>query len=215
MFQKCLSLQFLYSLFLCCPNPFCRSIMSRIPHRDPKRLSRKLDKVLRKKYKKDLEKIDEEFRYYFRYKRDAQSLVYLCAKIFNWPHIIVVQGMRRTASCYEYPSSMKHSPQQCDENDSKDTYDDNNGTIKNTHCEQPIDNSQGGESKEECKVQVVNPKRNAKPVDIDSMIFEEALMLRLQNPQIISRLKRKEIYEGIAVINDLQDFIDYYTRNNK
>lgn len=200
--------------------------MSRIPHRDPKRLSRKLDKVLRKKYKKELEEIDEELRCYFGYKRDAQSLVYLCAKIFKWPHIIVYQGMRRTASCCH--------KQQRDENDSKDTYDDNNRTIKNTqshlkssststasglkfdcsvnnHCDQSIDNTQGGESKEECKVQVVNTK----PVDIDTMIFEEALMLRLQNPQIISRLKRKEIYEGIAVVNELQDFIDYYTRNNK
>ena len=54
-----------------------------------------------------------------------------------------------------------------------------------------------------------------KPVDIDTMIFEEALMVRLQNPQIISSLKRKEINEGIAMINDLQDFIHYYTRNNK
>lgn len=191
--------------------------MSRIPHRDPKRLSRKLDKVLRKKYKKELKEIDEELRCYFRYKRDGQSLVHLCAKIFNWPHIIVYQGMRRTNSCYD--------KQQRDENDSKDTYDDNR-TIKNTQShlkssstptasglklDQSIDNTQGDESKEESKVQVVN----AKPVDIDSMIFEEALMLRLQNPQIISRLKRKEIYESIAVINDLQDFIDYYTRNNK
>lgn len=243
MFQKCLSLQFLYSLFLWCAKPFCWSIMSRNPHRDPKRLSKKLDKVLRKKYKKDLKKIDEELRNFFGYKSDAQSLVYLSANIFHWTHIIVDQGMRRMASCYEYPSSigydeqytiMKDSLQQPDENDSKDTYDDSNGTIKNTqwllkslstptrsglhfncsvdgHCDQSIDNTQGGESKDECKVQVVDPK----PVDIDTMIFEEALMVRLQNPQIISSLKRKEINEGIAMINDLQDFIHYYTRNNK
>ena len=243
MFEKCLSVQFLYSLFLSCEKPFFVSIMSRYPHRDRKKLSRKLDKVLYKKNKKDLKRIGRELRYFLEYKRDGQSLVYLGSQIFNWSNDTVNQGLQRMGHYYEYPSSMgyeeqftimKDGLQQHNDDDSKHSYDDsNNGTIKNTkwllkslstatgsglhfecsldgHCNQSIDNTQRGESKqEEYSLQKV-----VKPVHIDEMIFEEALIVREKNPKINSNLKRKEINQGIEMINTLQHFINYYTPNN-